>query len=615
MLDCCLKKLMAEYKSGSKHRKWIFRLMVLIVVCKALSHVVKKSMTWRRKRILAQSASLALVLILVCSAIFEPEKEPAVLMSKETVVMEEATCNVVEGGDSSAHLGLNTSRVQMPENSQGGSEVEKSEPEKSESESAKSKETAKDLQTDAGKENAGDKNQKKNQVIQNPQDASEKKNNVVQPSEKDVSNVMSLIQGKTVDHGSETEVSDRTLKYQKPVDEVVSNPYRKMVLGSLSDYGMEKTGGRETGEAVSGEACSVSGGAASAGAVEDAVTESEASSVAKVSELSFKDKGEQRLSAKERDIYCTNHTELEIEPDPELGVMQYHCLYGGEYTVLFAQLDTPEFSLPNDFFGSVLVGGTDEGGRMTALGEKCYLIEDHEPEIRYSVGRVCTAPYMLWVDVLEPGQMVSGIQSLTCKVNGDTYELEDMDVVEYTSLGDSLEVPSKCHFPVALQQEGTYDVEITAVDYAGNKTVKSQKVIVSKPELVSVYMQSQFTIHIDPQQLQKREQIYTDDIRLVNTSEFDVNVKIDQVTLSVKDEKTAEGVKDCTVYLVAPDTGEKIKLSKGSNKNPYAFTLSSEETKKEGALRFVGDVTEHSDKMWKDSDISIDIQMSFEKAE
>ncbi len=599
---------MAEYKSGSKHRKWIFRLMVLIVVCKALSHVVKKGMTWRRKRILAQSASLALVLILVCSAIFQPEKEPAVLMSKETVVMEEVTCNVVEGGDSSAHLGLNTSRVQLPENRPGGVEPE----------SAKSKETAEGLQTDERKENAGDKNRKKNQVIQNSQNDSEKENNVVQPSEKEVQDnysVMSLIQGKTVDHGRETEVSDRTLKYQKPVDEVVSNPYREMVLGSLPDHDIEKTGGRETGGAVSGGACSVSGEAVSAGAVEAAVPETETSSVAKVSELAFLDRGEQKLSAKARDIYCTNHTKLEIEPDPELGVTQYHCLYGVGYTVLFAQLDTPNFLLPNDFYGSVLVGGTDEEGRMTALGEKCYLIEDHEPEIRYSAGRVCTAPYMLWVDVLEPGQMVSGIQSLTCKVNGDTYELADMDVVEYTSLGDSLEVPSKCHFPVVLQQEGTYDVEITAVDYAGNRTVKSQKVVVSKPELVSVYMQNQFTIHIDPQQLQKREQIYTDDIRLVNTSEFDVNVKIDQVTLSVKDEKTADGVKDCTVYLVAPDTGEKIKLSKGNNKNPYAFTLSSKETKKEGALRFVGDVTEHSDKMWKDSDISIDIQMSFEKAE
>lgn len=617
MSDRWLEKLKRLYRDNPEHRKAIVRLMVVVVTCRVVSRCLGRVMTWHRRKVLVQTVSLTLIFVLLLGSILKQEGDVSILQSREASAKQETAFNVKENGDSSVHLELNTSSIQRQELSgNNGQREADAKPENS---------------SGADKSQINSVSGKKNQVVYSPDDKQLREGNVVasqNSKDEDNSYLLSLVQGTYEDHGQEIDIKEKTMRYQTPVDVLSGDLYREIFsIPDGTTYDEKAVSGAATAITVSGNAIWVEGmedGGNAANMVgNEVVSEGGASlefpeettqpSATPIPEIEFLAGNEQKLSAGDYDIYCTNSTGASI--CPMLGAMQYHCLYGEEYKVLFAQLDHPQFQLPNDFYGSVMVLGRDEADHTMAGARKYYLIEDHKPEITFSEGGdTYTAPYTLWVNVSDAGHMVSGIQKLSCRVNGKDYEITAMDIAEYTSLGESLKVPSQCYFPVDLQQEGTYDVEVTAVDYAGNEMVKEKKIVVSKPELVSVYMQNQFKIHIDPQQLQKREKIYTDDIVLANVSEFDVKVKIDNISLSVKDDTYSDGVKDCTIYLVTPDTGKKIKLSKGDNKMLYSFILSPGESGKERNLRFVGDIIENSDKMWKDSDISLDIQMSFEKA-
>lgn len=625
MFDCWLEDLKELYKNNPRHRKAIVRLMVAVITGKVLIRCLGRGMTWHRKKVLAQTISLTLVVVLLLGMIFKQEDMAATLQSRKEPVMQETVLNVIENGNSSAHLGLNSSAVQKRESIENGRQ-----------QAANMDSKDKSVERE---EQSGFENRKGNRVIRGGTGDAGKNGNIVAPQgggDEDNAYPLSLVQGMYEDHGQAADIQKKTTRYQKPTDVCTNNMYSKMadlgIVDSSTDTEKVVSGGavalsvsgnavwiqgiKEEGTtagttdaaSVTGSAAAVSGG----GALVDFSKGTKQYADALLPALEFGLENSRKLSSENFDLYCTNSTKAVI--NPVLGAMQYHCLYDGGYKVLFAQLNQPEFQLPKDFYGSVMVLGRDEADQVMSGAVKYYLIEDHKPEISFLGGETTgTAPYTLWVDVSDSGQMVSGIRKISCRVNGEEYAIPATDIIEYTSLGESLEVPSKCRYPIVLQQEGTYDVEVTVVDYAGNETVAEKQLKVSKPELVSVYMQNQFKIHIDPQQLNKREKIYTDDIMLANVSEFDVNVKIDNIVLTVKDEKYPEGVKDCTIYLVAPDTGKKIKLSKGQNKNLYSFNLSSKEKEKENILRFVGDLTENSEARWKDSDVSIDIQMSFEK--
>lgn len=609
MLDRWMKKLKLLYKNNSRHRKAIVRLMVVVVTCEVLSHCLGRAMTWHRKKVLVQTVSLILISVLLLGMIFYSGEGIGISQSRGEPTSQQTNLNLKENGNSSVHLELNASSVQRRELLEDNGQFE-----------AITRQEDK-LSSDELHSVTGENNR----VVRSAVKREQGEGNVVVSQENEYGTSiypMSLIQGTYEDHGQEMDIRKRTVKYQTPVD-VISKNYDLEKESNCSVYAGGVVSGAATMIIASGSAVwiqkvdngedianVVSNVAASGGGVSAEIRKSFG---VPIPEINFSIDHEQKLSAMDYDIYCANSMRAVVCPMP--GAIQYHCLYSGAYKVHFAQLAYPEFQLPNNFFGSVMVLARDEEDCTMAGGRKYYLIENSKPEITFLEGRgTCTAPYTLWVDVSDVGQMVSGIQRVSCRVNGKEYEIAAMEVAEYTSLGKSLKVPSKCYFPVDLQRAGTYDVEIEAVDYAGNATVKEKKIVVSEPELVSVYIQNQFKIHIDPQQKQKREKIYTDDILLANVSEFEVKVNIDNINLSVKDEKFSDCVKDCTIYLVAPDTGRKIKLSKGDNKMLYSFILSSKEAGKEEIFRFVGDITENSDEKWEDSDISIDIQMSFQKA-
>lgn len=327
------------------------------------------------------------------------------------------------------------------------------------------------------------------------------------------------------------------------------------------------------------------------------------------------------LESAHRKIYCTKENELPIKivdgeenEDATLESVQY--LYGTKLQSIAEGLDSPKLSMNEDFYGRLLVSCRDKAGNTSDIQSQFVLVDHNTPAIQIAQDERCSAPYSLWVNVEETGHIVSGIQTIQCVVDGKFYEISESMVRETYTLDEGLEVSSKLTFPLELTEVGIHAVSIRVRDYAGNEAVVEQVIEVTEPELVSIYMPKNFTIHIDPQQLAGKEQIYSDNVELKNVSKFDVRVNIDNVVLNVNDEVSADGVlKDCDLYLIAPDTGEKIKLSKGENEDIYSYCLPVDAVGDLANIRFVGTTTAGSERMWKGSDISLSLQVSFIKWE
>lgn len=327
------------------------------------------------------------------------------------------------------------------------------------------------------------------------------------------------------------------------------------------------------------------------------------------------------LESAERKIYCTKEDKLPVKVFDGEGnegetLERIRYLYGTKLQSLEEGLDDPELAVSEDFYGRLLISCHDKAGNVSDIQSQFVLIDHNAPVIQLAQDERCSAPYSLWVNVEEIGHIVSGIQTIRCVVDGNIYEIGESMVRETYTLDEGLEVSSKLTFPIELTEVGIHAISILVRDYAGNETVVEQTIEVTEPELVSIYMPRNFTIHIDPQQLAGKEQIYSDNVEFKNVSKFDVRVNIDNIVLNVNDEVSTDGVlKDCEIYLIAPDTGEKIKLSKGENEDVYSYCLPVDAVGDLANIRFVGTTTEGSAGMWKGSDISLSLQVSFIKWE
>lgn len=336
--------------------------------------------------------------------------------------------------------------------------------------------------------------------------------------------------------------------------------------------------------------------------------------------LTFDEEELYKLQGDNKTIYCTNDSKLNIALDdnldgtPGTGIDKLCYVYSDKLLYVVDHFDEAGIQVADDFYGRILMNCTDKAGNASDVISKYYLVEQNAPEISMAEDAICTTPYTLWVDVADTGHIISGIREVECSINGESYDISDLTLLEETVIDKGITVPSKYEFSLPFTEEGEYDVVVTVTDYAGNVSVKEQTITVEKPELVSVFMPQQFTIHIDPQQILEREQIFSDDITLVNNSEFDVRINIKSIELTVKDEVSDTGVKkDCNIYLVAPDTGEKIPINKGNSENVYSYCLPEGADGAIGTLLFVGETTEGSDAMWENTDIAINMELGFEK--
>lgn len=336
--------------------------------------------------------------------------------------------------------------------------------------------------------------------------------------------------------------------------------------------------------------------------------------------LSFNEEGLGRLQGNDKTVYCTNNPELAVLCDDNAngvqgtGIDKICYVYGDKLLYVMEQFDDKGIKIAKDFYGRILMNCSDKAGNTSEIVSKYYLVENNMPVISMAQDTFCTTPYTLWIDVAEEGHIISGIQKVECSINGEPFAISDLTLLEKVIIDKGIEVPSKYEFSVPFTEEGEYNVVVTVTDNAGNEAVKEQTITVTKPELVSVFMPKEFTIHIDPQQLLQQEQIFSDEIMLYNNSEFDVRITVKNIELVVKDGISDTGIKkDCNIYLVAPDTKEKILLKKGKNENVYSYCLPQNAKEDQNSLMFIGDTSEGSDAMWKNSDITIHMELEFEK--
>ena len=316
-------------------------------------------------------------------------------------------------------------------------------------------------------------------------------------------------------------------------------------------------------------------------------------------------------------IYCTNNAELELvleDGSNGTGVDKICYVYGDRVADFTNITGGAKAALTQDFYGKIFMNCADKAGNTSPVLSEYILLDRVTPKIEFSQDEYCSTPYTLWIDVADSGSIVSGLASVVCTVNGEPIEIANLESRGAVKLADDLEVPQTVGFSIPFETEGEFSIQVIATDYAGNTTVEERNITVAKPEFVSVFMPETFTIHIDPQRLLERESIFSDNIELTNVSEFDVRVTVDSIELYVNDEVSPEGIeKDCDIYFVTPDTGEKIKLEKGENKDVYSYCLPVNAEGDIANLSFVGSTTEGSDKMWQDSDISIVVNLSFRK--
>ncbi len=329
-----------------------------------------------------------------------------------------------------------------------------------------------------------------------------------------------------------------------------------------------------------------------------------------------------KLQRKNKTIFCTNDSNIQVTASDDAGgvmgtgVDKLCYIYGDTLRYCINPSQSMGMEVPDNFYGQITANCCDAAGNVSDIWSQNLLVENQAPQIQFSQDAFCTAPYTFWVNIGETGHIVSGIRDVKCSVNGKPFEINNLTILENTSLDEDLQVPTKCEFSLPLTEEGSYSVVVTVTDHAGNISTEEKVVEITKPELVSVFMPEKFAIHIDPQQLAGREQIYSDDITLKNDSDFDVQVTVKNIEVVVKDEISKSGVKkDCKMYLIAPDTGKKIPLKKGKNGNVYSYCLKTGAHDNIGKLRFVGDTSEGSDAMWQFSDVVIRMDLVFSKKE
>ena len=328
------------------------------------------------------------------------------------------------------------------------------------------------------------------------------------------------------------------------------------------------------------------------------------------------------LQSGDSSIFCTSNNRISVLTNDDFngvkgsGVQKIGYVYANHLKYIVDSIEDAKLHLPNHFYGKVLANATDLEGNVSGLMSRYVLVEQTAPSISWSDGETCSAPYTLWVDLEDNGEIVSGIRDVECYVNGEEYEITDLYTEEKTFLSNDLQVPTKSNFSVLLPEAGEYTVKVKVTDNAGNAKEETRVIKVSEADLVSVYMPEYFTIHIDPWKQYSEKQIYSDEVVLNNNSTCDVKVTIDNINLKVNAKKADAGaIKDCNIYLVTPDTGERIKLKQGNNKKVYSYRLPKNVDITKSYLYFDGDISEGSEKMWQDTDISIKMQLSFSKWE
>ena len=216
------------------------------------------------------------------------------------------------------------------------------------------------------------------------------------------------------------------------------------------------------------------------------------------------------------------------------------------------------------------------------------------------------------IKISENGDIISGLKSVECYIDGKKIDISENNVTKEVCLGYNVKVPVE--YVVSLTpSEGKHTLYVKAQDNCGNVTEEKTDIIVEKQMPLSVLTLKKFVIHIDPQKLKWKDQIYSDAVVMKNLNDYDIKATVSDINIEVSREN--DKYRKCKIYMVMPDTGKKVLLKNGNNTGSYSFTIPHGDKIKQNYLRFVGKIYDDKYGMWKNEDISINMKTSYERIE
>lgn len=312
------------------------------------------------------------------------------------------------------------------------------------------------------------------------------------------------------------------------------------------------------------------------------------------------------LPASASAIKFTNKNQLNINLTA-LKNKKVHVQYADKILFNMAETNNLKVDMPHDFYGDIAVKENLGADNDTTLAKGRVLIDDSKP----IVGVLSEDSARYEIKISENGNIISGLKFVECYMDGKKIDVSSKNMTKQVCLGYNVKVPSE--YVVSLNPlEGKHTLYVRVEDNAGNITEEKREISVIKQVPVSVLTLKKFVIHIDPQKLKWKEQIYSDAVLMKNLNDYDIKVTISSINVKVSKEN--DKYKKCKIYMVMPDTGKKILLKNGKNDKSYSFIIPHGNQNRQKYLRFVGKIYDDKYGMWKNEDISIDMKTSYEQA-
>ena len=281
--------------------------------------------------------------------------------------------------------------------------------------------------------------------------------------------------------------------------------------------------------------------------------------------------------------------------------------YADKILFNMAETNNLKIDMPHDFYGDIAIKENLGSDNNSTLAKGRVLIDTSKP----IVGVLSEDSARYEIKISENGNIISGLKFVECYMDGKKIEVSSKNMTKQVCLGYNVKVPSE--YVVSLNPlEGKHTLYVRVEDNAGNITEEKREISVIKQVPVSVLTLKKFVIHIDPQKLKWKEQIYSDAVLMKNLNDYDIKATISSINVKVSKEN--DKYKKCKIYMVMPDTGKKILLKNGKNDKSYSFIIPHGNQNRQKYLRFVGKMYDDKYGMWKNEDISIDMKTSYEQA-
>lgn len=352
---------------------------------------------------------------------------------------------------------------------------------------------------------------------------------------------------------------------------------------------------------------------------------------------------------------CFGNAELSLKFRIDAGTVRKgeRLYYGtaGKYNFVDVKNGVAQVRLQGPMADWVQFYCQDDRGQKSDSMKLFVVLEADVPQIEMKQQMTETGQTKLSVVLKETGTVKSGIVDVMCYC-----DQQEMLPEEKTGT-EKIEKPGQMYdavversfsLPVG-EDDKEHNYRVHVKDRAGNvieKTMNIKRTEDESDDIIAVTLPTSFKIHMNPYS-EGNSQIYTDDIPIVNHSDFDLDVKISSVQVDVNQDNAGGEVKTCDIDMqirentggirlipqpeqieaegsqtafVLPantDYGEGVKRSvidfMPNGVSRQVLPVTSVATPNTAYIRFFGTVTPGTEHLWRDGDLNVTVVFDFEK--